>query len=294
MKPIASQKQALTNKNQPSSSLFKEVQELIKPYSDSPLLDALELLSQITGFSREMILTHPDPELDPEQDFQLLSALEQIQQGTPLPYVLGEWEFFQLAFQISPATLIPRPETEGLVERALDWLESHPNRRNCLELGTGCGCIAISLVKAIPDLEVRATDISQEALQIARQNARRHAVEDQIVFLERDLLQGIHSKADLLVANLPYIPTGKLHTLAVYQSEPTLALDGGPDGLRYIKRVLQNARGIIEPGGAVFLEIDEDTGGAALELAHDVWPGITIRLEQDLAGQDRYLSIQCP
>jgi release factor glutamine methyltransferase len=163
-----------------------------------------------------------------------------------------------------------------------------------LELGTGCGCIAISLVKAIPDLEVRATDISQEALQIARQNARRHAVEDQIVFLERDLLQGIHSKADLLVANLPYIPTGKLHTLAVYQSEPTLALDGGPDGLRYIKRVLQNARGIIEPGGAVFLEIDEDTGGAALELAHDVWPGITIRLEQDLAGQDRYLSIQCP
>jgi release factor glutamine methyltransferase len=293
-KPNASPKQALTNKTQPPLSLLKAVQEGIKPHSESPVLDALQLLSHITGLDRAKILTHPDPSLDPQQDQALRLALDQIQEGMPLPYVLGEWDFYQLPFLVTADVLIPRPETEGLVELALDWLEDHPDRRSCLELGTGCGCIAVSLAKTVSDLSIRATDISRKALKIARENARRHGAEDQIEFLECDLLEGIKGKADLLIANLPYIPTGKLHTLAVFQHEPTLALDGGEDGLRYIKRVLQNAQEYLNPGGAVFLEIDEDTGAAALELAHDVWPGITIQLDRDLAGQDRYLSIQCP
>lgn len=293
MKPNASLKLALTNKDQQTPPLFREIQELIQPHSESPILDALELLSHITGLNRAQILAHPDPTLDSRQSEELQMALEQIQDGTPLPYVLGEWEFCKLSFQIDPQVLIPRPETEGLVERALDWLEEHPQRRTCLELGTGCGCIAISLAVRQPDLKISATDISPQALEIARANALRHGVMDQIEFLERDLLQDVQGKVDLLVANLPYIPTGKLHKLAVFQTEPTLALDGGADGLHYIKRVLHDVRDSINPGGAVFLEIDEDTGAAALELAHDVWPGISIKLEQDLAGRDRYLSILC-
>lgn len=295
MKPTASQKRALTNKqDQPRISLLNKVKDLIKSHSESPTLDALELLSHITGLDRAKILTHPDPALDPEQEENLSLAVGQIQTGTPLPYVLGEWEFFNLSFQISSDVLIPRPETEGLVELALAWLQTHPGRSSCLELGTGCGCIAVSLAKRLPDLGIRATDISRKALGIARENARRHGVADQIEFLECDLLDGIQGKVDLLVANLPYIPTGKLHKLRVFQTEPTLALDGGEDGLYYIKQVLQDAGDYLQPGGAVFLEIDEDTGAAALQLAHDFWPGFPILLEQDLAGQDRYLSIQYP
>jgi release factor glutamine methyltransferase len=273
---------------------LNEVKELIKSHSESPTLDSLQLLSHITGWDRAKILAHPELALEPEMTGALNEALEQIQQGIPLPYVLGEWEFFSLLFQISSDVLIPRPETEGLVELALAWLEEHPKQHSCLELGTGCGCISVSLAKAHPDLKIRATDISPKALNIARRNAQRHKVEGQIEFLECDLLIGVPGKADLLIANLPYIPTGKLHTLKVFHTEPTLALDGGEDGLYYIKQVLQNAGDYLQPGGAIFLEIDEDTGAAALQLAHDIWPGLPIRLDQDLAGQDRYLSIQCP
>jgi release factor glutamine methyltransferase len=293
MKPNASLKQVLTRKSN-TSNLVKDLQGQLETSSDSPYLDALQLLSHITKLTRSQLLAHPDPQLTDQQTELLHQALQKLAAGTPLPYVLGEWEFYHLTFQITPEVLIPRPETEGLVERALQWLENHPTRRSCLELGTGCGCIAITLARSIPDLQLTATDISNAALKIARQNALRHGVTEQIQFLERDLLTGINEKADLLVANLPYIPTDKLVDLDVFQTEPSLALDGGSDGLRYIKKVLHDAQGYIKPGGAILLEIDEDTGAAALALAHDVWPGITLKLDQDLAGQDRYLSIQCP
>ena len=174
---------------------------------------------------------------------------------------------------------------------ALEWLRANPEKRSCLEIGTGSGCIAVSLAKSVPDLQVIATDISLPALQVAKYNASRHAVMSQIHFLERDLFSGIPLPIDLLVSNLPYIPSDKLRSLDVYQSEPTLALDGGQDGLHYIKEVLKEAGQHLNPGGAVFLELDEDCGALALALAKEVWPGITAHLVQDLSGQDRYLSI---
>lgn len=293
MKPTASPKQALRKLN-PDLSLLKGIQSQLQPHTESPYLDALELLSRIMGVERSQILAHPDPSLSPEQQDQLELALEKLTSGTPLPYVLGEWEFMAHSFLVTPDVLIPRPETEGLVGMALAWLASHPERRACLEIGTGCGCIAVSLAKSLPDLQITASDISPKALQLARRNASRHGVRSQIRFLHRDLLTGIKGEFDLLVANLPYIPSAKLRSLPVFHSEPTLALDGGEDGLHYIKQVLGGAQGHLRSGGAVFLEIDEDTGGAALALAHDVWPGITIQLEEDLSGQDRYLTIQCP
>jgi release factor glutamine methyltransferase len=145
----------------------------------------------------------------------------------------------------------------------------------------------------MPDLKIIATDISNSALQVARANAQAHRVDDRIIFEERDLLTGMDRTLDLLIANLPYIPTDKLKSLPVYNHEPFLALDGGADGLYYIKKVLKNARRHMKPGGAIFLELDEDSGAAALALAREVWPGMTLKLSQDLSGQDRYLSIQC-
>lgn len=293
MKPNASQQQDLTKTSIPTKSLQKRVQEEFTLTSESPYLDSLVLLSHITGLSKSKLLANPDPILSSQQEIQLQQSLDQLKAGTPLPYLIGEWEFFQYKFKVNPDVLIPRPETEGLVELTLDWLRENPQSRRCLEIGTGCGCIAISLAKNIPDLKITATDISGKALQVARKNAHHHQVGDRISFQERDLLEGTQGIVDLIVANLPYIPTEKLRSLPIFTKEPVLALDGGHDGLVYITRVLKNARHYLKPGGAIFLELDEDTGAAALALAHEVWPGKTLILKQDLAGNDRYLSVQC-
>lgn len=293
MKPNALPQQDLTKIKTSANSMQKRVQEEIAPFSDSPYLDSLVLLSHITGLSKSQLLADPDLVLTTGQANQLEQALARLKDGTPLPYVVGEWEFFQYRFLITPDVLIPRPETEGLVELALNWLQEHPDRKTCLEIGTGCGCIAVSLVKNDPDLTLIATDISTNALRVARENAKRHQVDEKIQFRQLDLLTGMEGKVDLLIANLPYIPTEKLKSLPVYSREPVLALDGGADGLLHIKKVLKNARQHVQPGGAIFLELDEDSGAAALALAREVWPGMTLKLHQDLAGQDRYLSIQC-
>jgi len=293
MKPNASPKQDLTKNNQPARSIQKQLGEEISPFSESPYLDSLVLLSHITGFTKSQLLAGREPVLTEEQRNQLSRALTQLKEGVPLPYVLGEWEFYQRSFKVTKDVLIPRPETEGLVDITLAWLKDHPHQRDLLEIGTGCGCIAITLAKMIPDLMITATDISPRALVVARENSLQHQTEGQIHFKERDLLTGLDIQVDLIVANLPYIPTGKLRTLPVYTREPILALDGGADGLFYIKKVLKSARNHIRPGGAIFLELDEDSGAAALTLAREVWPGMTLKLRRDLAGQDRYLSIQC-
>lgn len=293
MKPNASPQRDLTKNKHHARSVLTRLQDDLRSSSESPYLDSLVLLSHISGLSKSQLLADPELSLSEEQEATLNQALAQLQEGTPLAYLVGEWEFFRRKFSINPTVLIPRPETEGLVELALSWLNENPQRRTGLEIGTGCGCIAITLALEVPDLQIRATDISGAALEVAQQNAQRYRVEDRILFLERDLLQGLKGKVDLIVANLPYIPTAKLTSLPVYTREPVLALDGGRDGLVYITRVLKNARALMNPGGAILLELDEDTGAAALALAHEVWPGRTLKLSQDLAGNDRYLSIEC-
>lgn len=291
MKPNASPQRDLTIKINHIKPLRERLQEELAPHTESPYLDSLVLLSHISGLNKSQLLANPDPNLDQQALDHLDQALVRIKAGTPLPYVIGEWEFFQYSFKITEDVLIPRPETEGLVELALNWLAEHPQQRTSLEIGTGCGCVAITLAKEIPDLSIIATDISPAALDVARENAHRHHVDGQITFQERDLLAGMEGQVDLIVANLPYIPSAKLRSLAVYTQEPVLALDGGSDGLHYIKKVLKNAREHIHPDGAIFLELDEDCGASALALAKEVWPGMTLKLNKDLAGQDRYLSI---
>ncbi len=264
----------------------------LKLLSDTPALDAQTLLAHVTGKPRAWLLAHPELTLTPEQERALEAALARLERGEPLPYVLGHWEFYGLDFLVTPDVLIPRPETELLVEHAIEWLTAHPGRRLAADVGTGSGCIAVALASHVPDLRVIATDISPAAIEIARRNARRLGVEGRLEFHCCDLLPEPPLPLDVLCANLPYIPSATLRGLDVYRREPSLALDGGPDGLDLIRRLLQIAPRHLSPGGLVLMEIEASQGAAALALAYDAFVDARITLHQDLAGRDRLLSIQ--
>jgi release factor glutamine methyltransferase len=259
--------------------------------SDSAALDAQVLLAHVTGQPRSWILAHPETVLTPSQESKLESALKELSEGIPLPYVVGHWEFFGLDFEVTPDVLIPRPETELLVEKALAWLEQRTDARTAIDVGTGSGCIAISLATRIRGLYLAATDISERALEVAARNAEKFSVADRIEFNCCDLLPSKTKTYDLIVANLPYIPTKKMEALPIHGREPTLALDGGSDGLDLVRRLISLAPDYLSPGGIMLLEIESSQGMAALSLAYDTFSHASIHLHRDLAKRDRLIEI---
>jgi release factor glutamine methyltransferase len=227
----------------------------------------------------------------------LEEAVTQLEIGQPLAYVLGIWEFFGLEFEVTPDVLIPRPETELLVERAIKWLEKDSSEEKVLrvmDVGTGSGCISIALAVNVSDINITATDISAAALNVARKNAERMHVSDRINFIKADLFPLFYTSnpCSLIVANLPYIPSKTLHKSSVYGREPTIALDGGPDGLVYIRRFLEESMKWLLPGGLLLFEIEASEGPTVQLLASRVFHNSLITLFKDLAGRDRLLEVQ--
>jgi release factor glutamine methyltransferase len=263
----------------------------LKKHSDTPGLDAQEVLARVLDRPRSWVMTHPEALLSSKPAAALDDMVTRLERGEPLPYVLGRWEFFGLEFEVTPDVLIPRPETELLVERAIGWLQTHPDRHHAADVGTGSGCIAIALAVNILDLQVMGCDISPAAVKTAQRNAGRHAVGARVEFLCCDLFPPEY-QCDLIVANLPYIPTQALHQLPIYGHEPTMALDGGVDGLRLIRGLLNAAPKALVPGGLLLMEIEASEGPAALSLAYDGFDKAEIHLHKDLAGRDRILEVQ--
>ena len=278
-------------------ALLSDLTTQLSPLSDTPALDASVLVAHILDKPRTWVMAHPELSLTSEQRRLLDDSLAQLSRGESFPYVLGHWEFFGLDFDVTPDVLIPRPETELLVEKAIAWLQESPASRNVADVGTGSGAIAVSIAVNVPDVHVLATDISPKALDVACGNARKFNVERQLDFIECDLLpfktspQRQDFQLDLICANLPYIPTETLHGLPIFGHEPTLALDGGADGLDLIRRLLALAPERLTPNGMMLLEIESSRGHQALKLAHEMFPHASIQLHQDLAGQDRLLQI---
>jgi release factor glutamine methyltransferase len=265
--------------------------------SDIPGLDAQVLLAHLLGRPRSWVLAHPEALLSGNRYTALEALVTRLEGGEPLPYILGHWEFFGLEFEVTPAVLIPRPETELLVERAIAWLRKSVNGSwglRVMDVGTGSGCIAISLVVNVPGLSITATDISPAALNVARHNADKMNISGGIVFLEADLFSNpsITDPFFLIVANLPYIPTKTLHKIPFYSREPTLALDGGSDGLALIHRFLTEAPNRLIPGGLLLMEIEASEGPTVLSLASEAFPKARIHLHKDLAGHDRLLEVK--
>jgi release factor glutamine methyltransferase len=280
------------------SALLSETSTRLASISDTPALDASVLLAHIVDKPRTWVLAHPEFTLTPEQQKQLNESLARLESGEPFPYVLGHWEFFGLDFLVTPDVLIPRPETEMLVEKAIAWLQESPARRTVADIGTGSGVIAVSLAANIPDARILATDISAKALDIAKRNAQKIDVADRIEFVQCDLLPPTRELFTteehlvLICANLPYIPTETLYTLPIYGHEPTVALDGGMDGLDLIRRLLHIAPQWLAPNSLILLEIEATRGLQALSLAYDSFSEADIRLHQDLSGNDRMLEIR--
>jgi release factor glutamine methyltransferase len=270
--------------------------------SETPRLDAQVLLAHIIQKPRVWVIAHPESYIKKDKQDCLELALKRLEAGEPLPYILGKWEFFGLEFDITKDVLIPRPETELLVEKAIDWLTAHPEKRNVADIGTGSGAIAISIASHIPDAHILATDISPAALQVAKHNAEKFNVQDQIDFLECDLLPEPKAKSqrsdlrfltlDLLCSNPPYIPTETLQQLPIFGREPTLALDGGADGLNIYRRLFKLTSDWLAPQGMILLETEATLGVQVLSLAYDSFSDVSIHLHQDLAGCDRLVDIQ--
>ncbi|MEW6717840.1 MAG: peptide chain release factor N(5)-glutamine methyltransferase [Chloroflexota bacterium] len=271
---------------------LKRTKERLAPNSETPSLDAQVLLAHILSRARAWVLSHPEATLTDQQQHVLNLAVYRLENGEPLPYLIGKREFYGLDFSVNHNVLIPRPETELLVDQALEWLHKHPGKRRASDVGTGSGCIAVSLAVGIKNLQVIATDICAEALDIARANAQQHGVTRQIHFIQCDLLPPVNLPLDLVCANLPYIPQERLPELRNYGQEPALSLNGGPDGLTAIRRILKLIPPRTSPEALILLEIDHSQATAVTEIARQNFPTAEIHLTPDLGGYLRILSIQ--
>ncbi len=264
-------------------------EKLTKADCDSPGNTSLILLEDTLNQPKSWILSHGDYQLSQIEWKSLLSKLESLLQGVPLPYVLGHWEFFGRSFIVTPDVLIPRPETELIVETAIQHAQSLPHPR-IIDIGTGSGAIAISLAAELPGATVLGVDLSMAALQIAQANTNR-LCPSRVTYVQANLLQPFSMEFDVICANLPYIPRHTLAHLPVSRWEPSLALDGGETGLDVIKILLSQARTRLSPTGVVLLETEASLGAETLAAAKVIFPNAGLQLVQDLAGRDRLVEI---
>jgi release factor glutamine methyltransferase len=258
----------------------------------SPRLDAELLAAQAFGLSRVELYTQFDRPLLPPELTALRELVKRRQAGEPVAYLVGKKEFWSLDLAVDARVLIPRPDTETAVEEALDRLKERAAETppRLADIGTGSGAIALALAKSRPEAEVFAVDLSPDALAVARANAERlHLL---VTFLEGDLLEPLRALPpfDLIVANLPYIPAGEIAGLAPeVRSEPRVALDGGPDGLKLVRRLVTAAPEVLVPGGALVLEIGAGQADDTAALCGSA--GFTdVRTRADLGGIARVVS----
>ncbi len=274
------------------SEALRQTRSALESVTDEAPLEARVLVEKAAGVSRSELLTHPERELSAEQSAALAELTARRSQGTPLPYLLGEWGFFGHMFRVNPAVLIPRPETELLVEEASAWLKRHPEIRMGYDIGTGSGCIAVSLLLDRPDLRMTAVDRSREALKTAVMNARELGCGERFFPVLGDLASALRGGSALICANLPYIPSETCEGLEAARFEPLSALDGGADGFALYRRLFADLAPRIQPGSLLLCEIEYRQEQLAAETAAAYFPNADIRVLRDLAGQPRLLRIE--
>ncbi len=252
--------------------------------SRNPRRDAEVLLAHVLRCDQAALLTHPERLLSPDESDQLESFLKRRLASEPMQYITGSQEFFGLLFEVTADVLIPRPETEHLVEAALEHISPEVNAR-IIDVGTGSGAIAISLAHVRPQSYVTAVDLSPAALEVARRNAQRHGVLDRVAFLQSNLLAAIEdADFDMVVSNPPYIAEGEVLEVQVFDYEPHAALYSGPTGLEVYERLIPEARKVLKPGGWLLLEIGFGQQPAVEALLRE-WQSVSVI--HDLQGIPR-------
>jgi len=254
---------------------------------DAPLESEL-LLKHALNISRVQLYLDLNHELSPEQEATFWHLIERYLSHEPTAYILGHREFYGLDFYVDPSVLIPRPESELLVEKALKLAQNQPVS-TIAEVGTGCGAIAISLALNLPQAKIYATDISAPALKVALLNCQKYGVANRICLLAGDMLDPLPEPVDLIVANLPYVKEAEINAAGF---EPLVALNGGSDGLEKICQLCRQAGDKLRPEGCLLVEIGQGQERAVTTFLRSLFPSAEIEVTPDLSGIDRVISLR--
>ncbi|MFC1933014.1 peptide chain release factor N(5)-glutamine methyltransferase, partial [Chloroflexota bacterium] len=228
-----------------------------------------------------------------EQEKNFWGLIERRLNHEPTAYIIGHREFYGLDFYVDRSVLISRPESELLVEKTLEVTQNQVVS-TIAEVGTGCGAIAISLALSLPQAKIYATDISKAALEVALFNCQKHEVVNRIYLLSGDMLDPLSEPVDLIVANLPYVRESELSQVSMLNFEPSLALNGGSDGLGKIRRLCTQVSEKLYPGGCLLLEIGQGQRRAVTTFLRSLFPLAEIEVAPDLSGIDRVVSLTLP
>jgi release factor glutamine methyltransferase len=270
------------------NAVLAGAQQLQEKSIVEPRREAGSLVAHLLGRDRSFVIAHANDTLSHDEWEALQSLIERRAAGEPLQYITGHQEFFKLDFEVTPDVLIPRPETELIVETALELLRDDP-QPYFADIGTGSGCIAISVLHELPQARAIATDISQPALRIARRNAERHGVMDRMELRQSDCFSALDAGQtfSLITSNPPYVTDNELESVQrEVRYEPLLALAAGSDGLATIRRLLQEARPYLRSGGYLVFEMGWGQSTAVEELIdQSIWK--TLKVRKDLQGIPR-------
>jgi len=265
-------------------SLSRAIVGLTAQNVPSARMNAELLLMFTLRCERAYLFAHPERELTADEESRYDSLLAERSRGVPAQYITGHQEFWGMDLIVSPAVLIPRPETEHLIEAVIELHKDSPATR-MVDVGTGSGCIALALAKELPAAEIHATDLSVAALEIARANAARHQFEKRIHFHHRDLLESLGSNFDLIVSNPPYVGESEEDSvqLEVRKFEPALAVFSGPTGTEVIERLIPQAHAALRPGGWLVIEIS----GTIVDRVRSLLDGWDVQVTADLQSIPR-------
>ena len=274
-------------------ALKRARESLARHRVEDAALEAEVLLRHTLRIDRAQLYTEPDCELKQRQADTYRTFIKRRIKGEPSAYITGHREFFCLDFYVDKHVLIPRPETELLVEQTILRTKQYKNPV-IIDVGTGCGAIAVSLAKNLPDRVIYAVDISKAALKVAARNCLAHGVEDRVKLLHGDLLESLPTQVDIIVANLPYVLTSDVPRVNTFGFEPSLALDGGADGMDVVKRLCLQAKDRLRLAGCLLLEIGMGQSKITSNILRELYPAANIDIMSDLSGIARVVCLALP
>jgi release factor glutamine methyltransferase len=257
---------------------------------EDPGLESEVLLRHILHFNRAQLFLDLNIQLNPDQESTFNQLIERRLTGEPLAYIINSREFYGLDFFVDDRVLIPRPETELLVEETIRFCDRHP-AAVLGDIGTGSGAIAVSLAVHLPQIKIYAVDISSKALEVAAINTRRRGVEDRVILLQGDLLEPLKRPVDAIIANLPYVRTTDWQAMPSAAFEPRQALDGGEKGLDLIFHLIDQLKGKVNPGGLILLEMGLGQAEDITSYIKMRFPNKSIEILKDLAAIERVVKI---